>query len=148
MKISLNIHILNMLNLVIFKIKMPLFHGIPKLSLYLVFQKIYKMSFLRIMKSIHMKVKLDEIFLSTFSFIVDGSRICIVGNFKLDIKNGLNLPKCFDKLWCNKKTWVHTIHNCFIKLETCIKMQMVVSFLHELQQQLALKFASNFDYQH
>jgi hypothetical protein len=95
-----------------------------------------------------MKVRFDEMFLSTFSFIVDGSRICIVGNSKLDNENGLNLPKCFGKLQCSKKTWVHTIHNCFIKLETCIKMQMVVSFLLELQQQLALKLASNFDYQH
>ncbi len=93
-----------------------------------------------------MKVRFDEMFSSTFSFIVDGSRICIVGNSKLDIENGLNFLKYFGKLRCNKKTRVHTKHNCFIKLETCIKMQMVVSFLLELQQQLALKLASNFDY--
>ncbi len=80
------------------------------------------MNLLRIMKSNHMKVKFDEMFLSTLSFIVDGSGICIVGNSKVDIEIGLNLPKCLGRLQCNKKTKVHTIHNCFIKLETCIKM--------------------------
>ncbi len=80
------------------------------------------MNFLKIMKSSHMKVKFDEMFLSTFSFIVDGFGICIVRNLKLDIKIGLNLPKCLGKLRCNKNIRVHTIHNCFIKLETCIKM--------------------------
>jgi hypothetical protein len=69
-----------------------------------------------------MKVNFDEIFLSTLSFIVDGSRICIVGNSKQDIEIGLNLPKCLGRLQCNKKTRVHTIHNCFIKLGTCIEM--------------------------
>ncbi len=80
------------------------------------------MSFSKIMKSNHMKVKFNEMFLSTLPFVVDGSRICIVGNFKLDIEIGLNLPKCLGRLRCNKKTGVHTIYNCIIKLETCIKM--------------------------
>jgi hypothetical protein len=69
-----------------------------------------------------MKVNFDEMFLSTLSFIVDGSRIWIVGNSKLDIEIGLNLPKFLGKLRCNKKIGVHTIHNYFIKLEMCIKM--------------------------